>query len=213
MISRLIEFIQDWIFIFQRQGWRAAILTMAHEVAQLPYRHMHFVIVARSLTLPLPDLHSKIVLEIRDFTWSDTDLVRQIDRPSEARLCARRLEHGQVGLAAFHDDQLAGYAWASDKIVSSLERVNLHLELYDAICVDAYTAPAFRGLGVQTALALARFRLLRDRGFQRMVTYIEEGNAPSLAVWQKKLGSQVVGHIDFLRIGPWRWVRYIDADL
>lgn len=75
------------------------------------------------------------------------------------------------------------------------------------ICVDAYRAPAFRGRGVQTALTLARFRLFRDLGYRREVTYIEQRNDPSLAVW-RKAGSQVVGHVDYIRIGPWRRLRY-----
>ena len=76
------------------------------------------------------------------------------------------------------------------------------------LCADVYTNPAFRGQGVQTALTLARFRLFRDLGYHRAISYIEVCNAPSLAVWQRKLGSVTIGQIDFLRVGLWRRVRY-----
>ena len=61
---------------------------------------------------------------------------------------------------------------------------------------------------VQTALAVARLALCRERGYRRMLTYIEVGNRPSLAVWQRKLGCQIVGYVDFVRIGPWRRAGY-----
>jgi GNAT superfamily N-acetyltransferase len=209
MVGRLKELIEDWCFLFQRGERWAAALTILRELAQLPYRHMRFVIVNRSLTDPLPDLQPRIALEVRDFSWADVELVRHVHRPSEARLCARRLERGHIGVVAFHRGQPAGYAWASSQMDPNLERVNIELQPRDAFCVDAYTAPAFRGQGVQTALAIARLRRLRDLGFLSMLAYIEEGNNPSLAVWQRKLGGQVVGHMDFLRIGPWRRVHYM----
>jgi len=89
----------------------------------------------------------------------------------------------------------------------TLERVNLKLDSGDVLCMDAYTAPAFRGQGVQTALALARCRLFRNMGHRRAITYIIKNNYPSLVVW-RKIGSQIVGQGDFRRIGFWRRVRY-----
>jgi GNAT superfamily N-acetyltransferase len=210
-ISRLAEFIEDWNYLIRRDGWRGALPAIGQELVRLPYRHMKFFIVARSLLDPLPDLQPKTAFEIREFGSADLDLVRHMDRPSEARLCARRLAHGHKGLLALHKGQPAGYAWASDKVELTLERVHLKLKPGDMICVDAYTFPAFRRQGVQTALALARFRLFRDMGYQRAVTYIEVRNYPSLHVWQKKMGSQVIGHVEFVRIGPWRQLRYSDT--
>jgi GNAT superfamily N-acetyltransferase len=174
-------------------------------VVTLPYRRLGFVVVARSLLEPLPDLQPKIALEIREFEPADVDLVKQIDRPSEARACALRLAHGHKGLLALHNGQPAGYAWGCAEM--ALERVHLKLDPGEVLCTDACTALAFRGKGVQTALTLARFRLFRDLGYQRAIAYIEARNYPSLAVW-RKFGSRVVGHVDFSRVGPWRRVRY-----
>jgi len=210
-ISRLNELIQDWDYAIRHDGWRTALPAIGKELLRLPFWHTKFLVVDRSLLEPLPDLQPQIALEIRGFEPSDLDLVRQIDRPSEASLCARRLSHGHIGFLALHKGQPAGHAWASDKVEPTLERVHLKLKPGDMICVDAYTAPNFRGKGVQTALVLARFRLFCDLGYQRAVTYIEKRNYPSLAVW-RKVGSQVVGQVDFLRIGPWRRVRYEDVE-
>jgi RimJ/RimL family protein N-acetyltransferase len=157
---------------------------------------------------PLPDLEPKIALEIRPIELVDLEWVRQINRPSEARALARRLACGQKGLIALFQRQPVGYAWGCAEVDPALERVQLMLRPGDALYVDAYTAPAFRGRGIQTALLLTRLRLFRDLGYRRVVAYIEKRNAPSLAVW-RKVGSQEIGQIDFLRIGPWRCTRYL----
>ena len=205
-IIRLAALTRDWQYFIRRDGVKSALPAIGLEIARLPYRHLSFLIVARSLSEPLPDLCPRIPLEIRLLGCSDLKLVRQIHRPSEARACARRLERGHTGLLAFYQGQVAGYAWACTEVHPSLERVQLTLAPDDVLCVDAYTAPAFRGKGVQTALALARCRLFRDQGYQRAIAYIERRNAPSLAVW-RKLGGQEIGEIEFRRIGPWRLVR------
>jgi GNAT superfamily N-acetyltransferase len=178
------------------------------EIAELPYRHWRFIVIARSLLDPLPDLPAKIKLDIRPMGPADLEWVRQIDRPSEARASARRLERGHIGLLALYQGQPAGYAWACAEVELSLERVQLKLEPGDMLCVDAYTAPPFRGKGIQTALSLARLQLFRDQGYHRAIAYIEQHNAPSLAVW-RKLGGREISRIDFLRVGPWRRTRYL----
>jgi GNAT superfamily N-acetyltransferase len=134
-------------------------------------------------------------------------LAREINRPSEARLYSRRLARGHRGLIAFHRGEPAGYAWGCSEIDPKLERIWWKLEPGDIFFVDAYTVPAFRGKGVHTALTLARFRLFRDLGYRRSISYVEIHNYPSLAVW-RKFGSQMIGYIDYKRIGPWRWVQY-----
>ena len=131
-----------------------------------------------------------------------------MDRPSEANLCARRLACGHLGLIALHQGQPVGHAWGCAEVDPDLERVQLKLEAGDMLCADVYTLPAFRGQGIQTSLALARLQLFRDLGYRRAITYIEMRNRPSVAVWQRKLGSLEIGQIDFIRLGFWYRVRY-----
>jgi GNAT superfamily N-acetyltransferase len=202
-INRLAEFVEDWSYLICRDGWRSTLGTIGQEVIRLPYRHFEIVLVARSLLEPLPTLRPKNALEIRELVPTDLQLVRKIDRPSQARLCARRLARGHKGLLALLQGQPVGYAWGCAEVDPTLERVSLKLNPGDMLCVDAYTSPAFRHHGVQTALTLARFGLFRDLGYSRAIAYIEKYNYPSLAVW-RGVGSQVVGHIRFTRIGPWR---------
>lgn len=205
---RLSDFFEDWVYLTDRDGFKSSLPLIASDIARLPYRRLRFVILARSLLDPFPDWQPKIQLNIRLFEQADLDLVRQIDRPSEARLCAKRLAQDQKGLVAFCDGKLTGYTWGSTDTSTRLERVHLKLDAGDFLCTDSFTAPAFRGQGIQTALTLARFRLFRELGYSRAISYIEIHNTPSLAVWQRKLNSQTTGTIEFTRVGPWYRIQY-----
>ncbi|MBN1224694.1 MAG: hypothetical protein JXB23_15720 [Candidatus Aminicenantes bacterium] len=175
---------------------------------QLPYRHIEFLVFARVLDDSIPDIRSKISLEIKQFGFSDLESVRRVNRPSEANLCARRLAAGHMGLIAFHNSRLAGYAWGCGEIDPKIESVRPNLDPGDVLCVDAFTPQAFRNQGVQTALTLARFRMFREQGFLRAVSFIDTSNHPSLAVW-KKLEARIVSNLDFKRIGIWCKARHL----
>lgn len=205
---RLVELIEDWQYLIRKDGIKSSLRMITLDIAQLPYRHLNFFILARPLGKSLPEIQPKIPLEIRPFETSHLDLVRAIDRPSEARLCERRLGSGQRGLVAFHQGQLAGYAWGCSPVNWDLERVHLQLESDDILCTDVYTAPALRGMGVQTALTCRRLQMFRELDYRRAICYIDVHNAPSLAVWQRKFGAEIVGKINFLRMGSWYKVHY-----
>lgn len=207
-ISRLTELTEDWVYFTERDGLKSSLSIIVSDITKLPYRHLRFLLVARSLTDPFPEWQPNIHIYIRPFEQADLDLVRHIYRPSEARLCAERLAQSHKGLMAFYNDQPAGYAWGSTDIQTRLERVHPTLYPGDFLCTDSYTSPEFRGQGIQTALTLARFHLFRELGYCRAISYIEVRNSPSLAVWQRKYNSQIIGTIDFKRIGPWYRIRY-----
>lgn len=204
-MNRLIELAEDWKYLFQRDGWKLALPQVGQAIANLPYRRLQFVLLSRSLLTPLPDLSPRILPDLRPFDSADLDFVRQNHLPSEANLCAQRLRLGHRGLVACYRDQVAGYGWGCTDIL--LEKIDLPLKSGDVLCTDAFTAPAFRGRGVQTTLALARLGLFQQLGYQRALAYIEIHNRPSLAVW-RKVGAEVIGHLDFKRVGLRRYTRY-----
>ena len=206
-MNRWAELWEDWRYLYRQKGhhaWPEIVRDLRH----LPGRHLQFYVLERPLQEPLPDLPPKVALELRPFRAEDVPLVRQIDRPSEARMCGRRLRAGHIGMAAWHAGRLVGYAWALDETAQSLERVTIPLMPGEVLFTDAYTAPSFRGRGVQTALAMARLSYFQQRGYRRAWMYIEIHNAPSLAVWERKFGSYRSAMLDFYRVGPWRWQTY-----
>jgi hypothetical protein len=212
-IIRLSELTEDWKYLTTRDSFASAIRIILADISRLPYRHLRFYILARSLQEPFPDYQLKPNLRIQPFEKQDLEYVKQIDRPSEAVLCAKRLAEGQRGFMAFCDGQPAGYAWGSTDTQTKLERVHPKLCSEDVLCTDSFTAPLFRGIGIQTALTIARFCLFRELGLKRVISYIEVSNKPSLAVWQRKFNSHVIGTIDFRRLGPWYKIRYERSNL
>ncbi len=208
-INRLAELAEDWRYFTERDGLKSSLPLIVSDLVRLPYRHLKFFVIACSLLDPFPNWQPQIELFIRPLEQDDLDLVRQLDRPSEARLDAQRLAQGHKGFVAFYKGQPAGYTWASTDPLTRLERVHPKLDPGDVLFTDSYTFPAFRGCGVQTALTLARFILFRDLGFCRAISTIEIHNKPSLAVWQKKFNGKTIGEIDFTRIGPLYRLRYV----
>lgn len=202
-IARIFELADDWRWMARRQGLGRALPEIGADLAGVPYRRLHFFLLRRSLTAPFPGSFPRVELETRPFERHDLAEATRIHRPSEARLCARRLEAGHIGLAALHNGRMAGYAWACSDDDAGLERVPLKLFIGEALCTDAYTDPNLRGLGVQSVLTLARFQLLKALGFKEALSYILVNNRPSLSVWQKKLGSEIIGDFTFIRFGPW----------
>ena len=204
-IYRLIELIEDWRYLIQRDGLKSTWIIILRALIQLPYSHLEYIVLTYPLPKPIAEFESKVSIEVRLFGTSDLDYVCQEFLPSEANMCDRRLKAGHRGLVATLNSNVVGYCWLCTD--DDLERVDLHIFPGDILLTDAFTSPSVRGKGVHTQLALAGLRYAKGLEFKRIIVYIEVNNAPSLAVWQKKMGSEVVGHIDFKRIGFWRRTR------
>ncbi len=203
---RLAELVEDWAFYSRTYSWSSSLLNVSRELLALPYRHIHYFMFERSLTDPLPVIKFDGSIMIRRFKPQDIPEVAEINRPSEARLCARRLDSGQVGLSAIYDNHLVGYAWACTSIEPNIERININLGPGDFLCNDDFTSPPFRGHGIQTSLIFERFRIFKENGFRKAICYIEIHNKPSQHAYEK-VGSRQVGEIDFFRVGSRRWVK------
>ena len=204
--ARIAELIEDWIHSYRLNGQLLRPSELVRELARLCYQHIDYIVLQRSLLSPFPEIPARIPIDIRDFTYSDIEAVRLMDRPSEAKLCAKRLDFGQMGLVALHNGQPIGYVWACGKIEPAIERVQLNLKPLEILCTDAFTAPAFRGKRVQPALTLALYEKAREQGYENTVAIVASWNTPSLAVLTK-LGAERIAALGYYRIGVWRWTK------
>lgn len=209
---RLAELIEDWDFYFKIYPWPKSLLKISNELMQLPFRHIHYKVYACSVVEPVPKVRFDDSFVIRRFTFQDVPEVAKINRPSEARLCAKHLTNGHIGFSVLNNGKLAGYAWAYTKFYPDIDRFNIYLEPLDFLCNDAFTSPSFRGRGIQTSLVLARLNFFRELGYQRAICFIRRRNQPSIRVW-KKFGGVCIGDIDYFRIGNWRWKEYRSCTL
>lgn len=206
---RLAELIEDWNNNFKVYPWRRALSTTFKRLLQLPYRHTHYLIFAIPLPEHPPDLselHFDDSVVIRRFVPQDVPEVAKISRPSEARLCAKRLACDQIGLSAIHNNRLVGFSWACTEIDPTIEKFEFSLEPLDYFSLHAYTSPSFRRRGIQTSMALAQYKIFSEMGFKRAICHIRKNNQPS-QYHVKNIGGYQVGDMDIIRFGPWRWVR------
>ena len=206
---RLAELIEDWRNNFKVYPWRHALSAMFKRLLQLPYRHTHYLVFAIPLPENLPDLsafHFADSTVIRRFVSQDVAEVAKISRPSEARLCAKRLARGQIGLSAIHNNRLVGFSWACAEIDPTIDKFEFNLEPLDYFALHAYTSPSFRRRGIQTSMALTQYKIFSEMGYKRAICHIRKNNQPSQQ-HVRNIGGYQVGDINFVRIGPWRWVK------
>jgi hypothetical protein len=195
----------DWKHLITHNGLKSTWIIILRDLIQLPYRHIEYVVLACPLSEPIAEFESKLVVEIRPFLKIDLGYVSQEFLPSEANMCYRRLKMGHRGLVATSNSSTVGYCWLCTD--DDLERVDLRMLPGDILITDSFTSPNVRGRGVHTQIAVAALRYAKELKFKRLIMYIEINNAPSLAVWQKKMRGEPIGHIDFKRIGFWRRTR------
>jgi GNAT superfamily N-acetyltransferase len=204
----VVEHVIDWGFLARRAGWRPLIFKVRDVVRTLPRRRLRYIVMGVALDSPFPVSAGLENIEVRPFIPSDLHFVRREHLPSEAAMCARRLAAGQEGLTAVLDGEPAGYAWLCRN--DALERVDLPMTSDEVMFTDAFTAPRFRGRGVNTSLALASLRWARELRYSRLIGYIEAGNGASLNVWLGKMGGRVFQRLEFERVWARRRTRRIE---
>ena len=204
ILTRLIAPLEDSRFTLKADGWRAAARALATEVGQLVYSSLEFIVLARSLEnlggIPEP----QIPVELRPGVPQDVDRLGHVVSPSKLRYFHHLFRcSGLYCFVATHEGELIACSWASTHIAPERERFNLELEPWEAYGHNANTAPAYRQLGVMSALLTYRNRWLHDQGCTRLITLVNADNAPSLGMTHK-LGLEDIGRIKHRRILWWQ---------
>lgn len=202
---RALEHLVDWRHVLHRDGWSSFLKKVRQDARKLPRRKTEYIIMEVPLDHPFPDPPCLSLVEVRPFTSADLESVRKQFLPSEAAMCARRLAAGHEGLTAVLDGEFAGCCWLCRD--DSLERADLSIGADEVLFTDAFTAPRFRGQGVNTSLALASLRRGKQLHLRRLIAYIRTDNAASQAVWLGKLNGRVFAKLEFKRVWTGRRTR------
>jgi len=168
----------------------------------VPYERIEFMAFALSLQEPLPTVQPRIPVTMRLATEADLPRLRRITLPSEYRRFARRLAHGRLCFLAFLEtdpEELVSYCWATTEIAPDIDELILDLPSGNAYVDEAYTVPAYRRHGIQTAVHLFRLQYLQTLGCKRVILIVDVKNRASLAL-VRKLGYRKVGQALFLRV-------------
>jgi RimJ/RimL family protein N-acetyltransferase len=198
----LTKFRQDLQAKIRQSGLLGAGRWLIHYLASVPYEHIAFAVFSRSLEEPLPTTHPRIPVAMRLATEADLPRFREIVLSSEYQHFARRLAHGRLCFLAFleeNPEELASYCWATTEIDPNIDKLIFDLPSGHAYVDDAYTVPAYRRQGIQTAVHLYRLRHLQTMGCKRAILIVDVRNRASQTLVHK-LGYRKVGQTSFLRI-------------
>ncbi|MCR4405525.1 MAG: GNAT family N-acetyltransferase [Anaerolineae bacterium] len=189
----------DWKEKIQREGWRGASRWLIEVLALLPYRHIEYIVFVRSLREPLPVVTPRLPVTLRPATEADLTRFQGLVPPSEIRYFSQRLAHARHCFLALDGEQLAAYCWATTQVESHVDNLELKLQPGDVYVDDAFTVPAYRRQGIQTAVHLYRLQYMKDRGCQRAILIVSEDNVASQQL-VRKLGYQEIDRLSFRRI-------------
>ena len=119
----------------------------------------------------------------------------------------RRLDEGHQCFAVWHEQRIIHAAWAVTRRVR-FEYLSSEIGLApDEVCVyDAFTAPAFRGLGASPVRAREMRRYFGDRGYRCLLSAVLPENKSGLRVSEKAGRYRSMGVIGYVGLGPWRHV-------
>lgn len=120
---------------------------------------------------------------------------------------------GHLCILAWRDALPIGYAWVALRMSPEVSQCPLPLPAHAAYLWDLYVVPTERRSGVGSALASARLRVARERGYTEGWRMIEESNHASLRTLAKSGGTtRVVGVMKFIKVLSRMRARFVRAD-
>jgi len=190
--------IYDFRERLQQAGWQAACRWLYQTLVSLPYRRIEYTVFTRSLE-QLPAVEPRVPITLRPAAEADLARFRGLVPPSELDHFARRLAHGRYCFLALDGEKLAAYCWAATQIRFEIDNLEIQLEPGDTYVDDAYTIPAYRRQGIQSAVHLYRLQYMQGLGCQRAILIVENSNLASQQL-VRKMGYRRAGQLDFRRI-------------
>lgn len=147
------------------------------------------------VALPIPMPEAKVPVEVVLGSMADIPRFHGLVPDDKLQRYVQRLEQGKVWLIATVDGEIAYSTWLSfsdeyDPATQTWVRV----APTGAYLLDSFTVPRFRELGLHTMMTARRLAIAKERGAERALGIVRDGNAAAWRV-QKKLGAQKVEHI------------------
>lgn len=135
---------------------------------------------------------------------ADGPALGALDPTMTGQEVARRVAAGQACLLGWWGRELVHYRWEST-VPTSLSYLGRLLRPApgDQIIVGIYTAPAFRGRGVASAVMRQAMERARATGVSRLVWLAAWWNTRSLGL-AGQVGSRVVGTVGYWGLGSYR---------
>jgi folate-dependent phosphoribosylglycinamide formyltransferase PurN/GNAT superfamily N-acetyltransferase len=122
------------------------------------------------------------------------------------------LKSGHHGVVAWRGSEPIGYGWVAQRMGPDVTACPLRLPEYAAYLWELYVIPSERSNGIGSALASARIRTARERGFREGWRMISPSNAASLRTLAKSgTDTRVIGEMRFIKLLDRMYARFTPA--
>jgi ribosomal protein S18 acetylase RimI-like enzyme len=162
---------------------------------------------------PLPDFRATLAIEMTELPpgLDAHETALAVLPPEHRHDVPQRLARGDRCWATRHGTELVHALWIGLGSTYSYELDRrFPLETTDATFYGAYTVPAYRSRGIDSAVAAHIIVLLRERGMRRCILLIDPHNPAALRV-PEKFGFRIVGHTGFVEVFGLRWYFHRDG--
>jgi hypothetical protein len=146
-------------------------------------------ICRKDLSAPLTDVTARVEIDISQVTDDDIDQIVELARSNwgdldeggpYAELGYRgtiedRLRRGEKCFVARSGTEVVHYNWIALDQAEAIAGTGLVAELVEgeeAVCHDGLTAPAFRGMGIHTAVNNSMLKWLKESGYRTAYTVV-----------------------------------------
>jgi len=183
--------------------WRKMIEVLAMKILTTFYRRM--ILFEYPLNQQIPVLRSRLPVNIAILTERDLDAYNRYRPDQSMKEIRARLARGDRCFACWYDDRIVDAGWvATGRVYIPYLRRRLILGSGDIYNYDAYTLPAYRGLGIFMARISYVGRYNQQEGYSRGLALVAvENKAPRVILY--KSGVRPIGLYSCLRLGPWQW--------
>jgi GNAT superfamily N-acetyltransferase len=195
-----LTFPDDAVLAFRLEGLRGLWDTVAARTVDRVIRSGHVLVFAQALD-SAPEVAPPPGVIIRPISSQDWDALASIVTRRNLELFRALVANGRHGLVAWRGSQPIGYGWVAERVGPDVMACPLPLPADAAYLWDLYVVPEERSNGIGSALASARIRTARERGFREGWRMISPSNAASLRTLAKSgRDTRVVGELRFVKL-------------
>jgi GNAT superfamily N-acetyltransferase len=190
----------DAALAFRQQGLAGVWDALRQRTVDRIVAAGHLVIFAQSLD-SAPEIPAPEGVVLRPLGSDDWPALSSIVSQRDLSRFRTLMAKGRHGVVAWRGSQPIGYGWVAERLGPDVTACPLALPADAAYLWDLYVVPGERSSGVGSALASARIRIARQRGYREGWRMIAPENAPSLRTLAKSARqTRKVGELRFIKI-------------
>jgi GNAT superfamily N-acetyltransferase len=207
--SKWGKYLEDWRTFpndaalgYRNEGLRGVWKALATRSLHYVFRSGHLLVFAQSLVDDIPNSTISGVV-IRPADGGDWGALGALVGQRDLRRFREMATKGGHFLVAWRGQQPIGYASVAEAVGPDVTiwPLPLNVPATAAYLWNLYVLPSERGSGVGSALAQARLRTARERGFREGWRMVAPMNRASLRTVEKTgRGTRLVGQVHFFQL-------------